>query len=89
MIPLLTGYSQYDLSRICYFNRATEFDGCPFIWKRFSEANYLTAEIQDSPRRNHWNFEKTGFVEQPTTFYMRPFLLGIHMDAGLYVNITA
>lgn len=84
---LAAGYSEDELKRICYFTRDTPQDDCPYIWKRFDQANYLTAHSEDSPTFAIFNFMKAGFREQPTDFYLRPLFQAAH-DFGhpsLYV----
>jgi len=82
----MLGYTWSELVDTCRYDDDTKLDLCPFIWKRFSKAKYVTAEIADSPRTTHWNLEQVGFVEPPTSFYLRQYMVGIHMDAGFYVS---
>jgi hypothetical protein len=72
---VMNGYSEEDLVKICYPTRYTKQDDCPFIWKRFDEANYLTGLIEDSPSGAIFSYARTGFVKQPVDFYSRPFWL--------------
>jgi len=75
-----------ELEKICYFSPQTKFDNCPFIWKDFSKSQYLTAHNEDVPFLSQFNYLKAGFVEQPTDFYLRPFMLGVseHTDNVRY-----
>jgi len=72
-IPLMTGYSEEDLKDICYAKRYVKQDNCPFVWKRFESANYITGHVEDNPKLAIFNYAKTGFVKQPVDFYGRPF----------------
>ena len=76
LMAVLTGqFSNY------YWNEsirnAKHFDDVPFIWKEFSKQNFTTTLIEDLPRYSLFNFNKIGFVEQPTDYYLRPVSLSI------------
>jgi hypothetical protein len=84
-VPFMSGYSESDIRQICFLTKETPQDDCPYIWKRFSTANYLTAYAEDSPRLGAFNYLKTGFVKQPVDFYLRPFFLPIY-EAKKYLQ---
>ena len=50
-------------------------DSCPYLWKRFNRAKYLTGHLEDSPGLAIFSRYKTGFVEQQVDFYLRPLML--------------
>lgn len=50
-------------------------DNCWFIWKNFSNAGYVTAYGEDYPSISTFNYRKKGFYNQPTDYYLRPFIL--------------
>jgi len=77
-IAFLTGYLQSDLMDTCLKTPETPQDICPYIWKRFDEANYFTATVEDAPGLVGFNYHKKGFVTRPTDFYFRPFMLAVH-----------
>jgi hypothetical protein len=54
--PMFTGYSEKEIVRICYPNKTTKLDDCPWIWKRFDKANYLTALVEDAPKVSAFNY---------------------------------
>jgi hypothetical protein len=88
-VPILNGYSEGDFAQICYPSRWTKQDDCPFIWKRFDEANYLTGLVEDAPSSAIFNYYKTGFVKQPVDFYSRPlWLAAVELDGGLLWNVS-
>ena len=59
---MLSGYSKQDLKDTCSFgDDAIPRDACPYIWKRFSSGNYVTAMVEDAPRLGFLNFMKLGF----------------------------
>lgn len=77
----LTGYdpaTDPELREGCIKSLATPQDECPYIWKRFGDSGYLTATVEDAPGLVGFNYLKLGFVQQPTDFYFRPFMLAVH-----------
>lgn len=62
----------------CWPNSSVKLDDCPFIWKKYSELNYMTAFLEDSPRIGIFNYEKVGFVLPPADYYMRPLTVAAH-----------
>lgn len=85
-MAFITGYQAQDITKICFFSQNTRQDLCPFLWKKFDEANYLTALIEDVPLLATFNYFKTGFVEQPVDYYFRPFMLGVHYHSRSIVS---
>ncbi|KAJ6216732.1 hypothetical protein RDWZM_007889 [Blomia tropicalis] len=64
-----------------------KLDSLPFIFKYFSNANYLTTYIEDYPYCGLFNFHGIkGFVRQPTDYYLRPVNLVIQKK-GLYNRV--
>ena len=84
-VPFTSGYSEEDLKKVCYFTPETPQDACPYIWKRFSSANYLTALLEDFPHLSIFNYQKTGFMQQPVDFYLRP-LMQFMYDDKIFTN---
>jgi hypothetical protein len=77
-IALMSGYNEKEHEKICYFSPNTPQDDCPYIWKRFDSSQYLTALSEDFPILAIFNYMKTGFVDQPVDFYLRPLFLSGH-----------
>ena len=73
LIALLTGSRKRDIDE-CWPNRASSFDNCPVIWKRFSEQNYLTLYADDDPT-GVFTSGKPGFNESPADCYYRPWAM--------------
>jgi hypothetical protein len=84
-VPILNGYSEDDLVKICHPTSYTKLGGCPFIWKRIDEAKYLTGLIEDAPWLANFDYAKTGFVKQPVDFYSRSLWLAACQNSGLVV----
>ncbi|KAJ6216731.1 hypothetical protein RDWZM_007888 [Blomia tropicalis] len=64
-----------------------KLDSLPFIFKYFSNANYLTTYIEDYPYCGLFTFHGIeGFILQPTNYYLRPVNLVIRKN-GLYNNV--
>lgn len=69
LIPVLTGYSEDELTKVCWHKNTDKFDKCPFIWKQYSENGFKTAYAEDSAWMGIFNYAKRGFHEQPTNYY--------------------
>jgi len=66
----------------CWRSGADKIDNCPFLWNNFSDKGYMTALVEDAPGIAIFNYEKTGFVKQPTDYYLRPLMTASHLHAG-------
>ena len=62
----------------------TYFDDVPIIWKEFDKINFITGFIEDLPRYSLFNYNRKGFVEQPTDYYLRPVSLAISRQLKRY-----
>lgn len=82
IVPLLTSLSAEELS-FCSASRWIPLDECPFIWKNFSQHNYLTGHFEDSPKINAFNYLKAGFIRSPVDIYLRPWMLAAYRDVNL------
>ncbi|XP_054160221.1 uncharacterized protein LOC128958398 [Oppia nitens] len=60
------------------------FDDLPFIWKEFAKQNLMTAFIEDLPRYSLFNFNRKGFIDAPTDYYLRPISLAINQQLKRY-----
>lgn len=82
LIPILTGLSEAQLTELCWPTTNTKFDDCPFIWKNFSEAGYITSFAEDSTWMGVFNYLKKGFKHQPTDYYWKTFNYLAEKDIG-------
>lgn len=82
MIPVLSGMSEEELTRRCWTARRMPFDACPFLWQNFSAAGYRTVLGEDACGMSIFNYLKTGFRDQPTDYYLRPYCLAAENDIG-------
>ncbi|GJQ83832.1 hypothetical protein Trydic_g5690 [Trypoxylus dichotomus] len=73
LIPVLTGLSEDELKKNCWPNITSHFDGCPFIWKRYSENGYTTAFGEDASWMGLFSYQKRGFKHQPTDYFSNTF----------------
>ncbi|XP_051166992.1 uncharacterized protein LOC127285172 [Leptopilina boulardi] len=88
VIPTLTGYSSEEIEKICWKNKKTPFDKCPFIWKNFSSSGYLTIFGEDACDISTFNYLKPGFRQQPTDYYLRPFCLAAEKEIGNHHKVN-
>ncbi len=87
-VPFVAGYSEKQLESICFNSTLDPQDHCPYIWKAFDNANYLTVQAEDAPYLGGFNYLKTGFVKKPTDFYLRPIMLAVMSHMPRPVKIT-
>lgn len=69
LTAMLMGLSSDDIESHC---SGTSYDYCPFVWKDFSKRGYRTAFGEDSYIISSFNFERKGFRQTPTDYYLRP-----------------
>uniref|UniRef100_A0A1B6C907 Uncharacterized protein n=1 Tax=Clastoptera arizonana TaxID=38151 RepID=A0A1B6C907_9HEMI len=77
LMAILTGQSPKQIrnAKGCFPSNRHNIDNCPFIWKEFSKAGYVTAYGEDEPSIGTFNYQKSGFYDAPTDYYFRPFML--------------
>ncbi|KAF2365252.1 Protein of unknown function DUF229 [Trinorchestia longiramus] len=83
--PIIMGNRAEDLYNFkenCYKSQLDNFDDCPFIWKKFSSKNYATVYVEDAPEIGLFHYRKVGFVNEPTDFYARPYILATEKEIG-------
>lgn len=68
LMPLLTGYTAEEIEKNCW-NKSTYFDNCPFVWKEYSKAGFLTSFAEDVGWMGLFQYQKKGFQKQPTDYY--------------------
>lgn len=73
LVAVLAGLYEKELTDLCWPNHDTHFDQCPFIWKRFKEAGYVTAIGEDCSHIGTFNYQKIGFKKQPVDYYYTNF----------------
>lgn len=77
IMAILVGYNSTLAFNTCQPTVPGKLESCPFIWKDFRDAGYVTAYGEDEADISSFNYHKTGFVVPPTDFYLRPYMLGI------------
>lgn len=75
LMAILTGLNQAQAYSICKPTVPYKLDRCPFLWRDFRDAGYATAYGEDEASLNTFNYLKLGFVEPPTDYYLRPYIL--------------
>lgn len=74
LVPMLTGLKDREMHKLCNPSYKSTFDNCPFIWKRYKQAGYYTAYVEDCTNYATFNYLKRGFAGTPTDYYTRTFL---------------
>lgn len=67
-----SGLSVDELISRCWPTKDSYFDSCPFIWRKFAEAGYRTSLAEDTVWMGTFNYEKKGFLQPPTDYYLNP-----------------
>lgn len=75
LMAILTGQTPHQAYSRCKPTVAYKLDNCPFLWYNFRNAGYVTAYGEDETALNTFNYLKVGFVEPPTDYYLRPYML--------------
>ncbi|KAK2584189.1 hypothetical protein KPH14_006616 [Odynerus spinipes] len=75
LMAILTGQNQEQAYKRCKPSEAYKLDRCPFLWYNFRNAGYVTAYGEDETALNTFNYLKVGFVQPPTDYYLRPYML--------------
>lgn len=75
----LTSYNQTIAEKKCQYNTLGGYNQpmCNLIWNNFRDYGYRTAYAEDVPLISTFNFGRSGFAEQPTDYYLRPFTICI------------
>lgn len=71
LMAILTGYNNSWAWDKCIPWEEGALDKCPFIWKEYSQAGFVTGYIEDEPEIGTFNYRKKGFSTPPTDFYGR------------------
>ena len=75
LMAILTGQNQAQAYSRCKPTVPYNLDRCPFLWHKFRDAGYVTGYGEDETGLNTFNYLKVGFVEPPTDYYLRPYIL--------------
>lgn len=77
MMAVLTGHQYTDFWN---YSMNMVFDDVPTVWKDFKKKGYLTSLIEDKPKYTLFNYERAGFKNQPTDYYLRPVSLLVNNE---------
>ncbi|XP_076244034.1 uncharacterized protein LOC143185161 isoform X2 [Calliopsis andreniformis] len=75
LMAILTGQNESQAYSRCKPTVPHTLDRCPFLWRNFRDIGYVTAYGEDETSLNTFNYLKVGFVEPPTDYYLRPYML--------------
>ncbi|XP_065211167.1 uncharacterized protein LOC135839194 [Planococcus citri] len=76
LVAALSGMNVSQFKSSCVKSKMDAFDDCPLIWKNFKNDSYITAYSEDCPDITMFNYKKYGFMNSPTDYYTRPYLVG-------------
>ncbi|KAH8276394.1 hypothetical protein KR018_000281, partial [Drosophila ironensis] len=82
IVPLLSGLDEQELNISCNPLHKKRYDNCSFIWKRFHNLGYLSTFAEDVAYLGAFNYMRPGFKEQPTDYYLRPYVLVMEASHG-------
>ncbi|PSN54186.1 hypothetical protein C0J52_03529 [Blattella germanica] len=82
IVPLLSGLSRNELENVCWLYKDGYMDECPWIWKNFSSAKYITGYGEDCVHLSLFVYNNDGFEKKPTDFYIVPFMEAAQDDIG-------
>ncbi|BES97765.1 catalytic activity [Nesidiocoris tenuis] len=88
LVAILAGMTYAQIRDACFFSPRTPVDDCPLLWKNFSSRGYITAYAEDEPVISTFNYHKTGFVQSPTDYYLRPFMLAAEKSTKLKIHAS-
>ncbi|KAL3191689.1 hypothetical protein MRX96_059579, partial [Rhipicephalus microplus] len=84
IVPLLIGQHIHEVNKSCRQSDYKIWDNCTFLWTLFANAGYRTLYAEDNTEISTFNYLKPGFGQQPTDYYMRPFLLQFEKEMGYH-----
>lgn len=85
LVSILTGKTKDEIYRNC--NPAKhELNSCEFIWDKFRKLGFITAYGEDETAIGTFNYQRTGFKQKPTDFYLRPYMLAAESLKSFKVN---
>ena len=76
MMGFLMGLTRPEVRGNCARDWETPFDDCPFVWKDFSDMNYVTLYLEDGNQTFNWGGQ-SGFMEAPTDYYLHHMFLAL------------
>lgn len=74
-MAIMVGYNASMAYGLCEPRHLGRLDACPFMWKDFRNAGYVTAYGEDEASISSFNYHKPGFQKPPTDYYMRPYMM--------------
>ncbi|XP_051171898.1 uncharacterized protein LOC127288466 isoform X2 [Leptopilina boulardi] len=75
LMAILTGQGEEDACKKCNPTVPFGLDNCPMLWYNFKNAGYVTAYAEDEADWSTFNYLKVGFVNPPTDYYLRPYIV--------------
>lgn len=82
LIAILTGLEIGELTSTCLSREEATFDGCHFIWDFYKDRGYNTVFAEDWNMAGLFNFNRPGFLTQPTDLRLKPIVMEMEAHAG-------
>ncbi|XP_045112884.1 uncharacterized protein LOC123505533 isoform X2 [Portunus trituberculatus] len=82
LMPILGGMTIKEVDQATCVTKSKHYDDCHWVWKDFKKSKYVTAYMEDSPWMGSFHYLRRGFIEKPTDFYGRPFMMASEKEIG-------
>ncbi|XP_063864808.1 uncharacterized protein LOC135102972 isoform X2 [Scylla paramamosain] len=82
LMPILGGMTSKEVDQAACVTKSKHYDDCHWVWKDFKKSRYVTAYMEDSPWMGTFHYLRRGFIEKPTDFYGRPFMMASEKEIG-------
>lgn len=80
LMAVLTGIDGEKAYDVCLPIKLYRLDNCSFIWKKYHEGGYITGYGEDEYSISTFNYNKIGFVNPPTDYYLRPYVIAAQKE---------
>ncbi|CAG9772190.1 unnamed protein product [Ceutorhynchus assimilis] len=89
LMAILTGYNESMSNKICNPRAEGYLDKCSMIWYKYRDLGYVTGYAEDDATIGTFNNDKKGFLNKPTDYYFRPYIMATETLKDNVVNRMA